>query len=467
MSLSYNTVILFLNAIMVYGFVLLFYGKLTDNKTPLIGVIGISLSKILFMTLFANLIIEPFRTFLGVLLLAFLLKIVHKRLEIASLLLPIFITQLIWPIAVVAAGVIAFQIFVFSDRNSLIALLLMTTLEMIIYTILLESKRIEKLKPVLTVKEIKRSMILLTSILIIIFSFLRALADNLNYLFHPIIFLFILGVMILIAIVLIFNLTAEIKGYRDKEGLQKQVDDLTSLTHSYKSGVRLITFLIKELNHHIAQDGMLIESGNISNLPKLISNFDSLTSTLGIEVAHEEVTRYINCLDIPNERWELKLTLAIFLWQAHNQNISFEVKNELIDWEKMNISGLELSQLIENFVSNSLKELSKTEILGKFVVVRFYKNESGHITIEIADNAHEFPLEIISKLGQRKNSTNGTGDGYAEIFTILKRNRISLLIEEASILDQRHKKVVVIFDKKKRMNIQSNYRQEKINMVLQ
>ena len=129
--------------------------------------------------------------------------------------------------------------------------------------------------------------------------------------------------------------------------------------------------------------------------------------------------------------WE---SLSFFVvYQVHHY-YNCMIKNEFSEWGALTIPSFDLSRLIENFLSNALKELHQTHIDGKQVIVRFYQNERGVFAFEVEDNAHEFSIDILRKLGDGKNSTNETGDGYVEIFDILNRLKASFAIEEKSVM---------------------------------
>jgi len=456
-------IFLVLGRFLTAAFVLLFYQKLLHSKLAIGKLITILFLNTLLVNLTADIIISPFGRLIGLVLIGFFIRIFQKKLSLTALILSFFVAQFIWPITAVLVGTITFMLLRIEAKN--LSTILVLFLEVLIYIVLLKNKKIDKLQPLMWIKEIERLSLLLTCTLLIIFSFVHALFNGLDHLFDPIIIFFLFGMATLVAVTLIFSLGNEFKKYREKSRLEKQIDhqsqtidNLTSLTHSFKNGVRLITFLLLELNLHITQDGQVADSGNIFKLNDLLANFENLVLHLGTDLAYKEMARHVHSLNIPNEWWEVKLTLASFLEQAFEQKVFLEVKNHLADWNELEISGIELSGLVENLVSNAFKELAKTDIDGKLVIVHFYKNEAGYIAFAVTDNAHEFPLDILLKLGQRKNSTNGTGDGYAEVFDILAEIGASFLIEEKFVLDQIHKKITVTLDGASGYEIKSDYR---------
>ena len=104
--------------------------------------------------------------------------------------------------------------------------------------------------------------------------------------------------------------------------------------------------------------------------------------------------------------------------------------------------------ILVRYVTKKQKELSETE--------------DGDFIFSVQDHALEFPLSILSKLGERGISTNATGDGYAEIFQSLKRTGASLWIKEG----RDKKKISVVFNELQGMYIESTYRKKELEVAL-
>jgi len=429
---------------------------------------------IIIYVVFANVIAGLVPSFLllpsAVTFLMILIFSYKRHVNLAALFISFSINQVVLFFSASGIGMLTYLIF--NEPSFALISSLILAIEVGIYFLILKSKFMIYTKIISNLGEAKKRVVVQSFFLMFIVIILREFFNNLYHLFDPITFIILLIIMTGVALFLSVNLINESKKHVEKMQLEQEVakqleiiDDLTSQAHSYKNGIRLIAFLLQELNLHIERDGEVDGSGNIFDLTELIENFENLVMNLGSDVAHEAMARHVKSLDIPNEWWELKLTLVGFLEQAHTQNVFLEVANELKDWNELAISGLKLARLIENFVSNALKELAKMDNNGKLVVVRFYKNEAGFSAFEVADNAHEFPIDILLNLGKRKNSTNETGDGYFEVFEILDEIAASFLIEEKHFLDQNHKKIMVIFDGNHRREIKSDFRQEQLSGV--
>lgn len=50
---------------------------------------------------------------------------------------------------------------------------------------------------------------------------------------------------------------------------------------------------------------------------------------------------------------------------------------DLDEWDELEFSNIDFSELVGNFVSNALKELDKTDVDGKQIVVHFYYRQDG------------------------------------------------------------------------------------------
>ena len=90
----------------------------------------------------------------------------------------------------------------------------------------------------------------------------------------------------------------------------------------------------------------------------------------------------------------------------------------------------------------------------------------GVFTVGVFDNAHEFPIPILAKLGERGNSTNYSGNGYAEIFEFLAESGASLVIIEQLADNIPAKTVQVMFDGREDVVIRTAYRFEELKTAL-
>ena len=126
----------------------------------------------------------------------------------------------------------------------------------------------------------------------------------------------------------------------------------------------------------------------------------------------------------------------------------------------------EVISAISSSYSDLLGELDKTTGRWKSIIVTFSEDQEV-FKLEVYDAAHEFPLEILSKLGERGNSTNGTGNGYPEIFEFLAETKASFIIEEKLAGDRKPTKTIhVIFDNQSRIAIKSEYRSDELKTAL-
>jgi len=129
---------------------------------------------------------------------------------------------------------------------------------------------------------------------------------------------------------------------------------------------------------------------------------------------------------------------------------------------KRDFDVLSVSRLIINNVSNAIKELIKTEIRSKEVLVTFGLNKNSEYKICVFDNAHEFDLAVLANLGTRGNSTNGTGFGWEDTVELLVKHRASLEIMEFEPYGEEFtKRITITFNGRNEFTINS-YRREKI-----
>lgn len=96
-----------------------------------------------------------------------------------------------------------------------------------------------------------------------------------------------------------------------------------------------------------------------------------------------------------------------------------------------------------------------------------FKDDEQFFELEITDHADAFNKDILEKLGHRKNSINGTGDGYAEIFASLEEVNASFGIKEWRISEGVYGKAVsVIFDKTGMRYMDSLFRCDELELVM-
>lgn len=462
----------FLSHVVVGFVVIVFYFKLTPKRKIGFKHMIVILLYAFFMMWAHNTIIEPFRTLLGLFILSICLINKEERINFSGLLIPFLLLPLV---RTLLAFIIGFVTYIFFSENlefEIVQLLIIFPTEALTFILLCHSIKTEKIKEALDGKEI-RIIIYASSILIwIIYGIVHTLAVF-NGNITQAVTLTLMSILIPGGFTSIVVIIYAVKKYHEKRALEKTVnhqlkviDDLTSLTHSYKNGVKLMAYLLKELDLQIESDGKVTGGGYLQDLSSLVESFESLTTNLNQEFVYEELQKYVSILDFPKEWWSLQLTLAGFMLQGHKSGILLEIKNEYKDWGSLKVSQFDVSKIVENLMSNAIKELSSADMIGKMALVVFYQNDAGYFTFEIVDNAHEFSIDVLKRLGKRKNSTHGSGDGYAEIFELLNKLGASFLIEESNVMGYFHKKINIIFDDRRKKKIQSSYRNQNLYEAL-
>ena len=137
--------------------------------------------------------------------------------------------------------------------------------------------------------------------------------------------------------------------------------------------------------------------------------------------------------------------------------VKFYVKNDVADWDVIEIADTELYPLVGNLINNVLKELKKIAPTTRTLDINFTE-DSGNFCVTLHDSADEFSIEILKRLGERGNSTNNTGDGYPEIFKVLNKYGASYNLSEYMLDGEQRKFISVTFDGLSHRTISSNYR---------
>ena len=92
------------------------------------------------------------------------------------------------------------------------------------------------------------------------------------------------------------------------------------------------------------------------------------------------------------------------------------------------ISQLKLQQAIGDLVRNAIRAVERSETKPKKILLIFGRTAMGY-QIQVFDSGVPFPDEIIARLGERGNTTDGTGNGLADILEAISSGRGSLIVE--------------------------------------
>jgi len=184
-----------------------------------------------------------------------------------------------------------------------------------------------------------------------------------------------------------------------------------------------------------------------------------LSFQINNDLAIDHVDEALNRLKIP-ENWQaLRGVFQKIMQVALTKDIYLSVYNHDEFLQNLDVPQSIYIRLLSNIVDNAIKESCKIDVAKRGEVKITLIEEDGYSGFEVRDAAAEFEISVLQKLGQRKNSTNGTGDGYAEIFNDLREVGASFMIREMKLHDNTSIKTIsVIFDGHSMRLIDSPYR---------
>ena len=443
----------------------------------------------LFMMLTYGFIIEPFRSMLSLVILSSYLLARDKKLQISALLLPFLILPFKRVVLGFIIGPITYLLISPYLGFETMQLFILLPIEVTTFSLIYCKVRIEWVKAALEEKEFRVIIYLSTFLMWIIYGLVHTLGAFHNYT-AQIVTITLMAVLIPSGLVTICFIIYSSKKYHEKSKLKrelKQLDEeiikveneklvlekeiltiekekemineerlsLRAINHKYNEHISALATMSHCLAARVGHEDKIDEDILVS-----IKNLKAIASEISEELILEDFNATLEVMDFPRE-WEyLSTILANFMFSASKHNIVIHVNSQISDWSKIEISQTQLAGLVKNLLSNAIKETIKSNAVIKLIEVRFLEAEFDIFTLEITDHAHEFPIEILQKLGYRSNSTNGTGDGYAEVFELVKMTKASFFINERKIEDFQSKTVAVIFDELDRKIIHSTYRNE-------
>jgi len=432
-------------------FILLFYQKTLAKKSlNLIFQISVSLCFATFMLIAHPYIPEPIRTILGILILGFSLWLRERKILWAALVLS-FLCGYFLRITSLLLGT---PIILLSQPPDSIAALVFLVMEAVIYCV---AYKLIKLKTGWSyIKDFEVKAIIFASAGIILALFgayhlrLNQVQEYSSLLFFA--SMIALGFLILGLGAFILHL---IKKHKQLRELADERKELIAKNHKYKDIIPTLEALIIQLQKIGGADAYLDALANVA-------------TEMSAELEGEHLADEINALKFPNNWKALELYLAQIAKECLTDDFGISLQNNARSesWAGLPISALEFIRLAGNLLSNAKKELHKTNTDLKYITVLF-RDKLGFFEFEVHDTAHPFSAEILSKLGQRNNSTNGTGDGFAEVFDLLEKHNASLTItEHVAKTDEYTKRVRVGFDNKSRVVFQTNCRYDELSATL-
>ena len=422
------------------------------------------------------------RPILLIIYIFILLKTFRNETNGIILIWLVYFSYTVFSIVVVLVGLVSYKMLRLEPQY--ISYFVAILIEGGCYYLAYKSKIIRDLREVLTSKNFKSLIRALTVFLVLVISAFRIITSNPeNDLFSPIVMVSFVIVLLFIFIVFLsvymisknleeqkvenesemtqmkelivdlkeeLSITSnEISDYKEKVN-----DRPISLEHQFKEKLRVINENFRRVSlffsEQIAEEENIEVSFVLEQLKKSLLDVNE-------EVAVMSDLSIIESLLIPKTYDGLSALLCSYLGESRNFGVKFYVKNDVIDWEVIEIADAELYPLVGNLINNALKELKKIRSSKKAINVSF-SNDNRTFCVTVQDNAGEFPIEILKKLGERGNSTNNTGDGYPEIFKALSKYDASYNLSEYTLNGEKRKFISVTFDGLSHRTISSNYR---------
>ena len=254
--------------------------------------------------------------------------------------------------------------------------------------------------------------------------------------------------------------------------LMQDIKNLSKNQHKYRSVVNSVQLTYDDIVDEI--EGLKKYGGEVKQIDALRKRVNVLNNS-AMEISEEFVVDdldvEIGSLNFAFEFLLLESFIRLKFQECSRDGVRFNVVNNSTLWSELSVSDVQLTKLMGNLVGNAMKEVAKLGDGYKSVNVVFSDTCMSDVgdmffRIEIFDNAAHFPVEILARLGERGNSTNGTGDGYAEVFEFLEMSGASWMLSESRCDDLDSKVISVTFDGMGRIGVKSQYRRDELSVAL-
>ena len=467
----------------------LFYQKILKIKlTKVLSLLSAALCFALYMLFAHSFIIEPIRTVIGILLLGFMFWVFKRSVNWACLTIAFIYSYFAWILSLLAIEVVHILFPVIHSDNIELFVSALIFVEAVVYFVIYKLVKFKNIIQHINDVEVKLIIYFAAGIFMSIagiyhISLNRMQDDNplLRYAF-----IFSLSFVVLALSALIVYLA---KRHRDNVAKAKHIHKLeqghqdleqknvelerkhdvavksykvvVDQNHKYKDVVPAVHDLYSEFSEQLKTitSGDMIADPN--GVKKQLDSMKDLATEIANEFAVDNVKLNIELLRLPDSWYALEKCIEKYANECSLKKFAITLHNSVKAdaWESLTVSTSEFIRLAGNLLGNSIKELERTDTNVKQVRVRFF-HDSDAFAFEIQDSAHEFSVDVLSKLGERGNSTNGTGNGYAEIFDFLAKYKASLIITEFRYQNDFDKFIKVVFDNKARVVVRTEYRYE-------
>lgn len=240
--------------------------------------------------------------------------------------------------------------------------------------------------------------------------------------------------------------------------LREEFGVVTSNHHAYKHIVPVLMDMQQTFTSELDRFSEFSHTEKLTRIRDYADQIRMLSFQINNELAIDHIQSELEHLNISNDWQGLSALLRKLMQIALAKDVYLSIYNHIKSWEKLDIPQITFIRLLGNIADNAIKESCKIAPANRGEVKITLMEEEGYISFEVQDDADEFEISILKKLGERKNSTNGTGDGYAEIMQDLNDTEASFIIKEWKMSHMSGKIISVIFDGYNMKLIDSHYR---------
>lgn len=207
----------------------------------------------------------------------------------------------------------------------------------------------------------------------------------------------------------------------DKSRERKKFQELTAYTHRTREvipSVERMLARLEEASAHIDKSNDIIKelrqicSTDMVQTKKEVSNIKTFNTT-GSAALNEQLQGYLEEAVKNNFEMDIMVQAPI---------------DELLKTGQIEIYSL--MQIIGDLYRNAFKIVTKRKVHGR-ILICFGYNAEGCYEISVYDNGEHFASHILKHLGERGNTTGGTGHGIADIFEVLHGSHGSFILDQS------------------------------------
>ena len=444
-------------------FILLFYEKTINtkpkNRSYLFGPAVMFATYMFFVHTYIQ---EPGRIMGGILILGISLWLWKRNINWAALVLAFSFGYCTW---IVALYISAFLLNGLLDMEETVFYWgLALCMQASFYSLLYTAIRLKNGIPSIDELEIKGIIFSATGIVLAFWGAYHMTLQRLYESNRPL-FRAAFAALIIVALAATFLIVLFSKRYRERIkaekhclALTKDNLELSSKHHGFRALVQSSSALCIKLIDRVKTMPGQHRITDMAEVLRYLELAKQCNIDINEKFALEDIIKEVQGFVVPEDWLLLKVAVVEAIKECERKEFAVFAHSTATTWEQIRVSKAKLVRLVQNLLSNALKELERTEIDEKALEIYFFDDDDGTFTIEVIDTAHEFHSQVLANLGRRGNSTNGTGNGYAEVFEFLVETGASLLIIEQMKAGNPKKTIRVAFDYQERILIRTSYR---------